>query len=187
VPSFFLALIAAALLSIGARDQVLVARLAMARSGGSGALIGVVVLVTALSSAAMAWGGAVVSAMLPSAAKSMLVAFALAAAAIELAWQRKDAAPKEPTHSLFALFVVLLARQIGDAARFAVFALAAAAGVPELSALGGWIGGAAVLMMAIVAADDLAHSPRLRPARWVLSGLCALAAIVIGLGARGLI
>ena len=187
MPSLFLALVASALLSLGARDQVLLARLAQARKGRTGALIAVSLVVTALSSGLMAWAGSVVSAMLPTAAKHMLVAFALAAAAVELAWPRKDVAPREPTHSLFALFVVLLARQVGDAARFAVFALAAASGVPTLSALGGWIGGAGVLLVAVLAADELADPARLRPVRWVLAGLCAVAAAVIGLGARGLI
>ena len=123
MPPLFLALIAAALLSLGARDQVLLARLAQARKGRTGALIAVSLVVTALSSGLMAWGGSVVSAMLPTAAKHMLVAFALAAAAVELAWPRKDVAPREPTHSLFALFVVLLARQVGDAARGRVAAM----------------------------------------------------------------
>lgn len=186
MPSLFLALIAAALLSLGARDQILLARLAQVRKGG-GALIAVALVVTALSSGLMAWGGVLVSGLLPTAAKHMLVAFALGAAAFELAWTRSHAAPQEPTHSLFALFVVLLWRQLGDAARFAVFALAAASGVPLLSALGGWIGGAGVLLVAVLAADDMAYPARLRPLRWALAGLCAVAAAVIGLGARGLI
>lgn len=187
MPSFFLALVAAALFSLGARDHVLVARLAGARRSGQGSLIAVALVVTALSSGLMAWGGALVGSVLPPAAKSMLVAFALAAASIELAWQRRDQAPREPTRSLFALFVVLLARQLGDAARFGVFALAAATGVPLLSALGGWLGGAAALIVAVVAAQDFAHPARLRPLRWVLAILCGLAAVVVGLGARGLV
>lgn len=187
MPAFFLALLAAALLSLGARDQVLLARLAQARRGGSGALIAVAVVVTALSSGMMAWGGTLVAGLLPSAAKSMLVAFALAAAAIELVWPRRDTVPSEPTHSLFALFAVLLVRQLGDAARFGVFALSAASGVPLLSAMGGWAGGAAVLLLAILAADEMSHPARLRPVRLVLAGLCAVAAAVIGLGARGLV
>lgn len=183
---FFLPFLAAALLSLGARDQLLVARLAAARRGGAG-LLPVIVLVTALSSGLMAWGGSVVAALLPPAAKSMLVAFALGAAAFELAWQRKQPVPREPTHSHAALFVVLLARQLGDAARFAVFALAAASGVPVLSALGGWLGGTLALTVAVFAADDLTDPARLRPVRLVLAALCGLAAVVIGLGARGLI
>lgn len=187
MPSFFLALLAAALFSFGARDQVLMARLARAHGGGAGMLIAVGILVTAISSSVMAWGGAMVAGILPAAARTMLVAFALAAAAFELAWQRRDAAPREPTRSLFALFVVLLARQLGDAARFGVFALAAASGVPALSALGGWLGGAAALVLAVVAADDLADPARLRLVRRLLAALCAVAALVVGLGARGLL
>jgi Ca2+/H+ antiporter, TMEM165/GDT1 family len=187
MPAFFLALLAAALLSLGGRDQLMLSRLAQVRRGGTGALVAVALLVTALSSGLMAWGGSVVATLLPGAAKSMLVAFALAAAAVELVWPRKNPVPAEPTHSLFALFVVLLARQIGDAARFGVFALAAATGVPILSALGGWIGGAAVLLTAVLAADDLADPARLQPVRWVLAAACGVAALVTGLGARGLV
>lgn len=187
MPPFFLALIAAALLSLGARDQVLLARLAQTRKRNTAALVAVALLVTAMSSGAMAWAGTAVSVLLPQAAQSMLVAFALVAAAVELAWPGKATAMREPTHSLFALFVVLLARQLGDAARFAVFALAAASGVPWLSALGGWIGGAAALLLTIAAADEFAHPARLRPLRWVLAAICAVGAVVIGLGARGLV
>lgn len=187
MPAFFLAVLAAALLSIGGRDQVLLARLAKVRRNGSAALVAVALVVTALSSGIMAWGGSLVAAMLPVAAKSMLVAFALGAAAVELAWPRRDTMPAEPTHSLFALFAVLLVRQLGDAARFGVFALAAASGVPMLSALGGWLGGAAVLLLAIAAAEYMAQPRQLRPVRLVLAALCAIAGAVIALGARGLV
>lgn len=186
MPAFFLALLAAALLSLGARDQVLVARLARMRKG-SAALIAVSLVVTAVSSGAMAWGGAIVAALLPAAAKAMLVAFALAAAVVELCWPRRDTVPQQPTHSLFALFAVLLLRQIGDAARFGVFALSAASGAPLLSAIGGWVGGAAVLLVAVFAAEDMADPARLRPVRLTLAALCAVAAAVIALKARGLI
>ncbi|MFN4114005.1 MAG: hypothetical protein ACK4GD_08695 [Sphingomonadaceae bacterium] len=186
MPAFFLALVAAALFSLGARDQVLAGRLAIVRGGAAG-LIPVVLVVTALSSGLMAYGGSLVAGMLPPAAKSMLVAFALGAAAFELAWTRKDTVPREPTHSLGALFIVLLARQLGDAARFGVFALAAATGSPPLSALGGWLGGAAVLVATLLAPEDLSDPALLRPLRLVLAGLCALAAVVMALGARGLL
>ncbi|OZA93679.1 MAG: hypothetical protein B7X57_04215 [Erythrobacter sp. 34-65-8] len=186
MPAFFLALVAAALLSLGARDQVLVGRLALARGGAAG-LIPVVLVVTALSSGLMAWGGSLVAALLPPAAKTMLVAFALGAAAFELAWTRKDTVPREPTHSQFALFIVLLARQLGDAARFCVFALAAATASPPLSALGGWLGGVAVLVATLLAPEDLADPARLRPLRLVLAGLCAITALILALGARGLL
>ena len=187
MPAFFLALLAAALLSLGARDQLLLARLANVRRSGNAALVAVALLVTALSSGIMAWGGTMVAGLLPPAAKSMLVAFALMAAAVELAWPRRDTVPTEPTHSLFALFAVLLMRQLSDAARFGIFALSAANGVPLMSALGGWLGGAAVLLLAITAAEEMSHPARLRPVRLVLAALCAIAAAVIALGARGLV
>ena len=51
-----------------------------------------------------------------------------------------------PTRSLGAVALVLLARQIGDGARFAVFALAAWTVWPVTAGLGGAIGGAAAAL-----------------------------------------
>lgn len=126
-----------------------------------------------------------VAALLPGAARQMLAAFALLAAAVELAMPMREKALVEPTRSLFALAAVLLARQLGDAARFLVFALAAA-GLPVYAALGGALGGASALAMAVAARGELPGWP-LRRIRLTLAAIVGAAGIWLALGARGLI
>ena len=115
----------------------------------------------------------------------MLVAIGLFLAAVELAWPRRNRLPEEPTRSLFAILLVLLARQMGDGARFLVFAFAAG-GSAWLAGAGGTIGGSAALALGIAASGEI---PRW-PLRWVRLGLAsvlATTAVVIGLKVRGLI
>lgn len=171
------------LVSLGGRDQVLVARLA-GRTGPGLLLAGC--LSATLSACAMAWGGDYVAAMLFPAAKHMLAAMALFVAAVELAWPIRDKRVTEPTQSVFAAFVVLFARQIGDASRFLVFALAAATSSPLLVALGGAVGGSAGIALGWVMRGELETALPLRSIRLALSGLLALGAIVLALKARGM-
>jgi|GEM_PF-573997 len=86
--SFLFCLIAVVAFSIGARDQIMMARMSAA-SGEAGSLILVGLIVSALTAAAMAFSGSILAAILPVRAQHMLVAFALLAAAIELAWPVK--------------------------------------------------------------------------------------------------
>ena len=96
----------------------------------------------------------------------------------------KAKAPREPTRSLGAIAIVLLARQIGDGARFAVFALAAWASLPFAAGLGGAMGGAgAVALGWAVGAQGLARWP-LRAVRLGLAACLLVAAVIIGLNAR---
>jgi putative Ca2+/H+ antiporter (TMEM165/GDT1 family) len=182
--AFLLALVAVFALSLGGRDQLLVARLAE-RLGGGAELLAIGALASAGSSLAMAAAGLAVAALLPEAAAQMLVAVALLVAAAELAWSRSAMLPSEPTHSLFATFVVLLARQLGDAARFCVFALAAG-GSAWLAGLGGALGGTAALALGAGVGGDLAAWP-LRAIRRSLALLMAFAAVWVALAARGIV
>lgn len=172
------------LVSLGARDQLLVARLA-GRTGPGLLVAGI--LAAAITACAMAWAGALIADLLFPAAKQMLVAFALAAAAFELAWPNREKAPAEPTHSVAAAFIVLLARQFGDAGRFIVFALAVSTALPMLVAAGGALGGAAALALGWVMGSSLENALPLRTIRIVLAVLLAVAAIAIGLAARGIV
>ncbi len=132
----------------------------------------------------MAWVGAEFAAMLLARAAQMLVAFALAIAGFELAWPVKLKEPREPTRSLGAIAIVLVARQIGDGARFAIFAFAAQASLSATAALGGALGGGAAIAMGwSLGAAGLASLP-LRTVRRVLAVCLILAAIFIGLNAR---
>lgn len=180
---FLLALLLTFVLALGGRDQGLVAQWSDAL-GQSKALLLVAVLCAVLSAAAMAWIGSGFAALLPRRAGQMLIAFALALAAIELAWPVRTTPPREPTRSLGAVGIVLLARQIGDGARFAVFALAAWAHWPAAAALGGALGGAGALALGwSVGAQRLARWP-LRPLRLVLAAGLMIAALFTGLNAR---
>ena len=180
---FLLALLLTFALALGGRDQRMVAQWSDAL-GQSMALLAVGVVCAALSAGAMAWLGSEFAALLPRRAAQMLVAFALGAAAFELAWPVKTKAPLEPTRSLGAIAIVLLARQIGDAARFAVFALAAWASLPVTAGLGGALGGAAAVALGwAVGANGLARWP-LRAVRVTLAGGLVIAALFIGLSAR---
>ena len=179
--SFLFGFAAALLLTIGARDQLLVARLARPL----GALILLAALVSAIFTAGlMALAGDAVAALLPETARQMLVAIALVVASFELFWPAREKRPKEPTRSAFAAFVVLLARQWGDAARFLLFALAAA--LPTFVALGGAAGAGAALAGGWALGDDIEALP-LRMFRLVMGGVVLIAGLAIGLGARGII
>ena len=108
------------------------------------------------------------------------------AALHELLWPVREQRPKEPTRSPFAAFVVLLARQWGDAARFLLFALAAATALPAFVAAGGAIGAACALAGGWALREDLEAVP-LRPLRLAMGVIVLILGIVIGLGARGII
>ena len=180
---FLLALLLVAALAMGGRDQWMVARWADSLGRSAGLLL-LAVACTCLSAAAMAWFGAEFAALLPRRAAQMLVAFALALAATELALPVRIKKPVEPTRSLAAIGIVLLARQIGDGARFAVFALAAWTVWPVTAALGGALGGAAAVALGWAAgAENMARWPLL-PLRIGLAVCLAIAALFIGLNAR---
>lgn len=181
---FLFAFVAVALVSLGGRDQLLVARLAE-KLGRGAPLLAIAIAVSTISAALMAVAGLSLALMLPEPAADMLVAVALLVAAVELAWRSRAKVPEEPTRSLFAVSAVLLARQIGDAARFLVFAFAAG-GPAWLAAAGGALGGAAALAVGWATGADLDRAP-LRAIRLALAVVVALAAIVIALSARGIV
>ena len=170
--------------SLGGRDQLLVARLAE-RTGRGGPLLAVGLLASTLSAAAIAAAGLALALVLPEPAADMLVAIALAVAAVELVWPVKPTLPEEPTHSLFAALIVLTARQVGDAARFLVFAFAAG-GSAWMAGIGGMLGGMAALGLGIAMGAELSRWP-LRAIRLALAGVTAIVAVVIALHVRGII
>lgn len=172
------------LVSLGARDQLLVARLA--GRTGPGLLVAGAAAAT-LSACVMALAGQMVAVQLFPEAGRMLVAIALVVAAVELVWPVRQRAPREPTHSVFAAFVVLLARQISDAGRFLVFAISAWTALPWLAAAGGALAGTAALVLGWIMGETLEVSVPLRPIRLALAAVLFLAALAIGLSVRGMI
>lgn len=184
--SLLFALVGSFLTALGARDQLLIASL-RARLGPS-LILPILALTSAAASAALAaWLGALIASRLSASTAPMLVAIALGLAALELAWSRRGKPLVDPTRSLGAIFIVLLARQITDAPRFLIFALAAWAASPLLAGVGGALGGGAALMLGWAMGDELEKRLPLRALRLVLAALLAVVAVMAGLTARGLI
>ncbi|MFZ1743966.1 MAG: hypothetical protein WAT93_14005 [Pontixanthobacter sp.] len=184
--AFLFAMLAVFLTSIGGRDQLLIARLA-SRLGSNWALLVVASMVAVGTAAAMALAGQYIAALLPANGKNMLVAIALLLAAVELAWPIKPRPMKEPTRSLFPIALVLISRQIGDGARFLVFAIAAGWATPLLAGAGGALGAIASVAMGWMMAENLERKLPLRMLRLALAFVIAVIAITTGLKARGLI
>lgn len=181
--AFLLAFILTFLIALGGREQLIVAQFAdeLERSLPlfvTGALCALI------SAAIMAYAGASMAAILPPRAAQMLVAFALGIAAFELFWRVKVKPMKEPTRSYIAIGVVLLARQVGDAARFIIFALAAWSVYPTTALIGGAIGGVAAVGLGwSLGLARLQRFP-LRLLRIAFGTCMIVAALVIGLNAR---
>jgi hypothetical protein len=186
MPALFLALLTSALAMLAARPTLQTARVAGALGSGAGLLIACWVTATATSALA-GWAGAWLAPQMAPAAKAMFVAAALALSALELLFMRPRAAPAEPTRSLGAIFVVLLGEQVTDAARFFVLALAVATAGPAFAATGGALGSGAVLTAAWAAGDAWEARLPLKAIRLGVSGLFLLAAVIVGLSARGVI
>ena len=183
--SFLFALVAVFTAGFGGRDQVLVARVAGRLGKGIG-LLATGWISSIVTAVGMAWLGQTVAGLLPTSARTMLVALALLLGAFELFWPNRQPKPREPTRSLGALLLVLLARQWTDAARFLVFALAVASAQPWLAAVGGALGGGAALTLAWLAEEELERAP-LRAIRVGVAVIFLFAAIFLGLSARGIV
>ena len=138
---FLLAMLAVIATGLGGRDQVLVARMAPRR-----AVLAIALVCAAITSVAAGWAGHAVAPLLNAPARMVLVAMVLAVAALELLVIKPGHRPLEPTQSLGAFAVVILAQQLTDAARLTLFAVAAASPVPWLVVAGGALGSAASVL-----------------------------------------
>lgn len=184
--AFLFALVAAFAAGFGARDQQLVAGL-RDRLGQSAGLLWVAVASAVATAFAAAWFGMLLGTSMSMDAATMFVAIALLVASVECAWPVRRVEPVEPTRSLGAISIVLFARQLTDAARFLVLAVAAAYAAPEMAALGGAVGGAASVAFGwLVGGEGLARLP-VSTLRRLLAAILLLMAILTGLSARGLI
>lgn len=179
MPSFFLSFVACALVVGAGAESTLVSRLTAALGSQRGLMnvLWASAIATAAFSAAL---GASLAPMLPPDAKLVFAAVALAFASAELVLRRSKPRPIEPTRSLGAIFLVLLARQGTDAARFIVLALATATAAPAMAAAGGAAGSGAVLTIAALAGSRW-------EARMPLQLMRLSAAAVLGIAAGGLL
>lgn len=144
---FYLALLATLLAGIGARDTIAVAQLAHAQ-GQRPAALAVALAICVATAGFAAWAASQVAPLLVPKARLVLAAMALALAGLESLVLVPGRQPREPTHSLFALALVLGAHQLTDAARFLVFAIAVATAAPVPAGMGGAVAGAAALALA---------------------------------------
>ena len=183
---FLFALVATFIAAMGGRDQRIAAQLS-ARFGATTGLIAICWVIAIGSAALAAAIGAGMAQLFPPAAKTMFVALALLLGAIELAWPFSLREPEEPTRSVFAIGFVLAVRQLMDAARFLLVALAAYFGEPVFVAIGGALGGGAALTVGWAMGKRLEKTLPLRAIRHGVAALLLLAAIWAGLSARGII
>jgi len=186
MPALFLALLTCALATAGGRSAVVTARLAGALGGGAALLSACWATATAasgLAAGAAAW----FAPMLIPEATAMFVAAALFACGVELLVVGPPAPAAEPTRSLGAIALVLFAGQLTDAARLLVLALAVATATPALAASGGAIGSGAALTAAWALGGEWEAQLPLTAIRRAVGGLFLLAAVIVGLAARGLI
>lgn len=161
-----LAFLAALLAGVGARDQMLLAGLA-ARRLLPMMLIAVAVVTAVFAGVVVAKAADILTPMLSPSARVMFAGMAAVVAGLECVAIGPKPAPEEPTRSLFAAAVVLLAHQLTDGARFLVFAIAVATAVPDAAALGGAAGGVATVLIGALAGESLVPG-RLRLARRVI-------------------
>lgn len=172
---FLFALIACFLASLGARDQVLVARLSAAL-GARASLVAVAVLAACATAAFAAWAGARLLPELAPPLRSLTAALVLVLAGGEMLLLAPGKPPVEPTRSLFAALIVVAAQQITDSARLLVLALAVATAAPVPAGLGGALGSGAALVGAALAP---AWPERLGRARRIAGGVLVVVGLVL--------
>ncbi|GGC32017.1 hypothetical protein GCM10011371_19340 [Novosphingobium marinum] len=146
--AFYLTLLAVVLTGWGARDQLALAGMTAA-GGRRPAALAIACVLAVATAAAAAFAATLVAPVLPPDARRMLAAIALALSGVELVFlvsARKT--PREPTRSLGAFAIVVLAHQLTDAARFLVFAVAVATNAPVPAGIAGAVGGVALLAIA---------------------------------------
>lgn len=178
---FLFALIACFLASLGARDQVLVARLS-ATLGPRLSLVVIALVCAGVTSVLAAWAGSRLLPELTPQLRTLTALLMLVLSGAEMLLIGPGKAPMEPTRSLFAAAIVLAAQQITDGARLLVLALAVGTAAPIPAGLGGAIGSATALLAGALAADWPARLGRVRRiagAALALIGLALLARLII--------
>lgn len=176
-----LALFATLMAGLGARDMVLAGRISAA-NGRAGGLVAVALACAAVSSALAAVAAAFVLPLLTPDARVMLAGMALALAGLEALVLRPGRKPVEPTHSLGAFALVLLALQVTDPVRFVVFAVSVGTAAPIPAAIGGAVA-SSVLLATAISLPDLADSDGLRLARRGVGAVLLLIGLWLAWGA----
>lgn len=183
--AFYLTFVAVLLSGIAARDQMTIAALTRRQGQRFGVLI-VALALAVLTCTLAAWFAAQVLVTLPPPARRILAAIVLGFAGLESLILSPRRAPREPTHSLGALGIVLLAHQATDAARFTLFGLAVGMGAPLAAGLGGGLAGM-LLVSGAWAFPQAFVAPAIRVTRRVVGALLLLAGIAMFLAFRGIL
>lgn len=185
MPAFYLTLIAVLLAGLGARDQMTLASLALSQGRRPAVLI--VAAATATATALFAaYAAGFMLEQLPPPARTIFAAIALALAGLESLVLAPRRTLREPTNSLGALVLVLLAQQVTDATRFVIFGMGVGLASPWASGAAGVLGGV-VLVSFAWARPDLLGTPSARWTRRAMGGLLLLAAITMFLLEFGLL
>lgn len=171
---FILTLLAVLIVGLGSRDQLLLAALTT-RQGARPALLIVALVVALLTTGLAAAASGLIAPQLGGNARLVFAAIALALAGAELLFARRRRVPDEPTRSLGAFAVVILAAQLTDAVRFLVLAIAVAVRAPLAVGLGGAVAAAALVLGAWLGAEALLARDLTRTRRWLGAGAIALA------------
>ncbi|WP_375398548.1 TMEM165/GDT1 family protein [uncultured Sphingomonas sp.] len=145
------ALVAALLIRATDRSAVLAATVG-ARHRHFGALLGVIVAALAVTQASAAIGGILLAGHLNADAARLLLGFALILAGGGALMPPKPVGPPADRRPIVATFVRLVAWGLGDRTQFATLVVAAG-GLPVPAAIGGAIGGVAVLAAAALAGE----------------------------------
>ena len=177
MPAFYLSLIAVVLAGLGARDQVTLAGVALHQRGRP-ALLVVAVLCACATGALAVWAAGRMLPILPPPARMIFAAVAVGFAGAESMLLVPRRALAEPTRSLGALALVLLARQVTDAGRFLIFGLGVGMGAPLAAGAGGILGSAALVFFAW-ARPELLETPGARLIRRAVGGVLLLAALIL--------
>ena len=170
---FLAAFVATFLLGMGGRDQVLIAGLS-ASLGRRASLLAASLFAAALTSFAAVWIAASIAGQIGPDGTHPLAALALGLAGLDLVLSRRARLPQEPTRSLGAITLVLLAFQAADAVRLASFALALVIDRPLLAGLGAPLGSMAALAAGWRAGARVAARPLAEVRRWC--GIAVIAA-----------
>ena len=180
---FILTLVAVLLSGLGARDQLTMASLTRNLGPRPAALI-VGILVCCATAFFAGYAAVLIAPLLTAPARLFLAALALGLAGIEALLLSPGRDARESTHSLGALFAVLMANQLTDAARFLIFGVALAADARMPAVLGGALGGM-LLLTAAWAAPEAFTWQRLRWIRRALGLLMLILAVWLGLHVIG--
>lgn len=174
---FLFSLLGVVVTGFGARDQLLIGVLS-ARLGRRPIILTLGVFCGALTCILAAEAAVLLAGEMNRSARLIFAAIALALAAADLVIARKVQIPAEPTGSLGAFVVVLLAHQLTDTARFLVLAIAVATGTPGAAGWGGALGAATLAVTGWLAGQHLIDR-NLTPIRRLLAAI--LTALAIGL------